>query len=87
MPTVFPGWTEGVKARSAALAKQSTRPTGEKGVTLTPLNPVREGNRLQYKHVTLTLDPAHRLAQLELQAPTTPPPANGAALQALGADN
>lgn len=64
---------EAVKERSAMLAKQSDRPGGE-GVKLTPLSPTIDGSSIDYKYVSLVLDPQTRTAELTLRAPAETEP-------------
>ena len=76
-----------VDQRAAALAAKSDRPADAKGIRLTPLQPKVTGSGVEYKYVSLKLDPALRVAQLLVRAPPGPPPADGAALAAEGADS
>jgi benzoyl-CoA-dihydrodiol lyase len=64
----------GVLARAHELAKQSDRPGKGPGVTLEPLTPEVTPTGRRYRHVTLALDPAHRLATLTVKAPSDPQP-------------
>lgn len=75
-----------VAERARALAQKSTRAPGAKGITLTPLEPKVSAEAIEYRYVTVKLNPAQRLADLTVRGPKENPPANGDALQALGAD-
>ncbi len=80
-------FTQVVDQRAAALAAKSDRPPDGKGIRLTPLQPKVTGSGVEYKYVSLKLDPALRVAQLLVRAPAGPAPADGAALAAEGADS
>ena len=43
--------------------------SGEKGIELKPLNVERTENRLAYRHVTVTIDPERRTAELMVRGP------------------
>ncbi|MBI5496821.1 MAG: benzoyl-CoA-dihydrodiol lyase [Deltaproteobacteria bacterium] len=79
-------WTEAVRRRAAALAQQSTRPGSGPGVPLPPLQPSIDGNVFHYRHVTMSLDPVRRQAELLINGPTEAAPRDGAAWLAAGAD-
>jgi benzoyl-CoA-dihydrodiol lyase len=76
-----------VEQRAAALAAKSDRPPDGKGIRLTPLEPKVTGSGVEYKYVSLKLDPTLRVAQLLVRAPLGPPPTDGTALAAEGADS
>jgi len=80
-------FTQVVDQRAAALAAKSDRPPDGKGIRLTPLQPKVTGSGVEYKYVSLKLDPALRVAQLLVRAPAGPAPTDGAALAAEGADS
>ena len=65
---------DAVAARAAALAATSDRPGTGPGITLGPLSPTIEGDRLQYRYVTVTIDRARRAAELTMAAPDSPQP-------------
>jgi benzoyl-CoA-dihydrodiol lyase len=74
-----------VTARAQELAKKSDRPGKGPGVALEPLDPEVTPGARRYRHVTLELDPAHRLATLTVKGPTGPQPETPEAfLQAAG---
>ena len=74
-----------VQERAAALAAQSDRPAGAKGVTLTPLQRTIEADRLVYPHVTVDIDRAKRTATFTVKAPTGGQPKDIAGIEAAGA--
>jgi benzoyl-CoA-dihydrodiol lyase len=76
-----------VEQRAAALAAKSDRPPDGKGIRLTPLKPKITGSGVEYQYVSLKLDPTLRVAQLLVRAPLGPPPTDGTALAAEGADS
>jgi benzoyl-CoA-dihydrodiol lyase len=65
---------DGVAARAAALAARSDRPGVGPGITLGPLAPLIDGDRITYKYVTGVIDRAKRLCELTILAPDTPQP-------------
>jgi benzoyl-CoA-dihydrodiol lyase len=75
---------ETVRRRAEELAERSDRPAGARGIVLTPLERTIEGDRIAYAHVTCALDRERALAEITVAAPATPPPADPAAMQALG---
>jgi len=80
-PAVF---GEKVKERALALAAKSQRPDGAKGVALSPLERSVEADAIRYRHVTVEIDRAKRLATFVVKAPSGAQPADMAAAQALG---
>jgi benzoyl-CoA-dihydrodiol lyase len=76
---------EAVVERALALASTVEKPKG-KGVELGALSPREEANTIEYRHVTLRLDPSARTAELEVRAPSDPPPQTGAQIEEAGAD-
>ncbi|MFO1329721.1 MAG: 2,3-epoxybenzoyl-CoA dihydrolase [Rubrivivax sp.] len=75
-----------VQERAAQLAAQSDRPAGAKGVELAPLHKTLEADALRYRHVTVEIDRAKRLATFTVRAPQGAQPADVAAIEAAGAD-
>jgi benzoyl-CoA-dihydrodiol lyase len=75
---------ETVRRRAAELAALSDRPAGAAGIALTPLDRRVEGDRIAYTHVTCALDRARGAAEITVAGPATAPPADAAALRALG---
>ena len=58
----------------------------DKGVPLLPLEPQVTPERISYRHVTLDIDQAQRLATLTVRGPETAPPASSEAARQLGSD-
>jgi benzoyl-CoA-dihydrodiol lyase len=78
-------FAEKVKQRAAALAAASDRPEGAAGVTLAPLARSVDERGYHYRHVDVQFDRKSRSATLTVRAPDSPPPADLAAIHALGA--
>ena len=70
-PQVF---AQKVQERAMALATQSDRPTGAKGVALTPLQRSVEADALRYGFVTVEIDRARRTATFTVKAPSSAQP-------------
>ena len=70
-PQVF---AQKVQERAMALAAQSDRPAGAKGVTLTPLQCAVQTDALRYGFVTVEIDRAKRVATFTVKAPDAAPP-------------
>ena len=81
-PAVF---KDVVKERATRLAATSNRPTGAKGVPLTPLNRTIEADRLSYTHVSVEIDRVKRTATFTVKAPTAAVAADQAGIEAAGA--
>jgi benzoyl-CoA-dihydrodiol lyase len=75
---------ETVRQRAAEMAERSDRPAGARGITLAPLDRTLDGDAITYAHVTCAVDRAGGLAEITVAAPTTAPPADPRAMQALG---
>ena len=75
-----------VQERAAQLAAGSDRPADAKGVALTPLHKTLEADALRYRHVTVAIDRARRVATFTVKAPTGAQPQTVAAIEAAGAD-
>jgi len=76
---------EMARRRAAELAARSDRPTGARGVALTPLERTQRGDRIAYRWITCVLDRRRGIAEITVAAPATPPPADPAGAQAEGA--
>jgi benzoyl-CoA-dihydrodiol lyase len=63
-----------VQERAMALAAQSDRPAGAKGVELTPLQRSVEADALRYGFVTVEIDRARRTATFTVKAPSSAQP-------------
>ena len=74
-----------VKERALALAAQSDRPQGAKGVALTPLARTIDDDGIHYEHVDVRLDRKARTRRSPCRAPKAAPPADLAAIRAAGA--
>ena len=74
-----------VRERAEKLAAGSSRPAGAKGVELTPLQRTIGTDSLTYRHVTVGIDRAKRLATFTVKAPQGAQPADIAAIEAAGA--
>lgn len=75
-----------VREIAQELAAKSDRPQGEKGIELRPLEARREGDAIEYRHVTLRLDRARRVAELTVRAPDAPQPEDPAGFLRAGSD-
>jgi benzoyl-CoA-dihydrodiol lyase len=84
---VVPGsqFKERVKARAQELAAKSDRPSDQKGVVLTDLKRVVDGDRVTYDHVTVEIDRALSAANITIKAPETDAPADATGIHAQGA--
>ncbi|MDB5822505.1 MAG: benzoyl-CoA-dihydrodiol lyase [Herminiimonas sp.] len=80
-PARFP---QVVKERAAALAAQSDRPAGGKGVLLTPLHREASENGIEYGFVSVAIDRAARHATITVRAPASAQPADIAGIEAAG---
>jgi benzoyl-CoA-dihydrodiol lyase len=78
-------FAEAVRARALALAEQSDRPQGARGVRLTPLERTIEPDALRYRHVSVTIDRAARTAIVSVKGPTGAQPQTVAEIEAAGA--
>ena len=75
---------EAVAARAAALAARSDRPGTGPGISLGPLSPAIDGDRIAYRYVTGVIDRAKRLCELTIAAPDSPQPTTPDAFLAAG---
>lgn len=75
-----------VVERAKEFAAKSDRPSGAKGVALTPLNRKVNGETIEYKSVTVRLNRGERIATITLRGPDVAPPANAEEMAKLGAD-
>jgi benzoyl-CoA-dihydrodiol lyase len=80
-PAVF---SDFVKSRAAALAAGSDRPSGAKGVVLTPLQRRLEADALHYTYVSVSIDRTQRVATFTVRAPEGAQPTDVAAIEAIG---
>jgi benzoyl-CoA-dihydrodiol lyase len=75
-----------VQERAKALAAKSDRPGKTEGIALPPLGEKVGPSGTTYQHVTLSLNPTARSAELTLRAPESAPPTDGEGLVKLGAE-
>ena len=73
-----------VKRRAGELAARTDRPAGARGVALTPLGRSIDGDRIRYRHVACDIDRGRGLAEIIVNAPTEPPPADASGIHAAG---
>jgi benzoyl-CoA-dihydrodiol lyase len=66
-------WASDVADRAASIAAQSGRPTGEKGVELTPLPKERSGSAVAYRYVEASLDREQGCAEITVKGPDSSP--------------
>ena len=75
-----------VRDHALRLAAASDRPANGKGVTLTPLHRVIEQDALRYRHVTVTIDRAARIASFVIKGPAGTQPTTITDIESAGAD-
>ena len=75
-----------VAERAKEFVAKSDRPSGAKGVALTPLNRKVRDDTVEYKSVTVSLKRAERIATITIRGPEVPPPANADEMAKLGAE-
>jgi benzoyl-CoA-dihydrodiol lyase len=75
-----------VKQRARDFAKKSNRPSGAKGITLSPLQRKFTDKGIEYSILSVAYDRAGRTATITIRGPETPPPANAEAMQKQGAE-
>ncbi|ARP99328.1 2,3-epoxybenzoyl-CoA dihydrolase [Pseudorhodoplanes sinuspersici] len=75
-----------VTERAREFAGKSDRPSGAKGIALTPLNRKVNGETVEYKSVTVKLNRKERIATITVRGPEVPPPVNADDMVKLGAD-
>ena len=78
-------WKDVVAARAHEIAACSDRPTGAKGITLTPLERRIETDRISYSHVDVEIDRTRGLVTVTVRGPSQPVPDSITAAHALGA--
>jgi benzoyl-CoA-dihydrodiol lyase len=77
---------ETVKQRAQDFTQKSDRPSGAKGIALTPLQRKFTDKGIDYSTLSVAYDRAGRTATISIRGPETPPPANAQAMAAQGAD-
>jgi len=75
-----------VAERAKALAAKSDRPAAGRGILLPALEERVSPGGVEYRHVSVRLNPVHRLAEIVVRGPAEEPPADGEALVQAGAD-
>ncbi|HYD69800.1 2,3-epoxybenzoyl-CoA dihydrolase [Azospirillum sp.] len=73
-----------VAQRARELAARSDRPADAKGVALTPLARTIDGDRIAYRHLTITIDREVRAANFLIKATDEAAPADAAGIHAQG---
>ena len=73
-----------VQDRALEFAAASDKAVASPGILLGPLERQMTDSGMVYEHIDVTLDPAHRRAEITLKGPTAPAPADIAELQAQG---
>jgi benzoyl-CoA-dihydrodiol lyase len=79
------GFNKLMHERIEALAAASGRLSAASGIALSPLDRQIGDDTITYPHLTVKIERENGLARLTLAGPSDAPPADGAALQALGA--
>jgi benzoyl-CoA-dihydrodiol lyase len=79
-------WDEKVAERAAAAAARSSRPTGARGITLTPLQREETPDGLRYRHVEARFDRAQGLVEITVHGPEGHVPDTVERVHELGAD-
>jgi benzoyl-CoA-dihydrodiol lyase len=69
---------------AADVATRSKRPKDATGIALPPVERTFEGDTLRYPHLTVEIDRDRRAAHFRLNGPSSVPPADAAAIHALG---
>ncbi len=80
------GFADEIARRARAAVVASHRPDDATGVELTPLDGVVDGDTITYPTVRAVLDRPARRVDITVAAPTSPPPADAAAVLAEGVD-
>ena len=81
-------WEAGINDRVAkALAKAPSNKASAKGIQLQPIGGKYAENKLEYRNVTVELDPASRLGTLTVKAPEEGPPSSVTALHEAGSES
>ncbi len=76
-----------VAERAEALAAQSQRPQSRQGIPLQPLGEKVGPRQIEYRYVSLTLDPSRRIGELTVRGPPESPPPDGPGLLAAGSNS
>jgi benzoyl-CoA-dihydrodiol lyase len=73
-------------AEAAERLRTRSKPRGGPGVALAPLEARREPDRTEYRHVSLTIDRARRIAELTVRGPTGAPARDPETLRRAGSE-
>jgi len=78
---------EVIASRARELAEAPLGDVGDsRGITLTPLGAKRTEKRLEYRHVTVDIDPGRRTAELLVRGPAEAPPDSPEGIHAAGSN-
>src|SRR5689334_9555631 len=78
-------WNDAIAKRAQELAAKSDRPTGEKGIALTPIKRTMDDKGLHYEFVDVVYDRAGRTATITVKAPESVAQKSLADIKAAGA--
>jgi benzoyl-CoA-dihydrodiol lyase len=76
---------EVVRQRARELAARTDRPSGARGISLTPLERTLTGDGVAYGHVACAIDRRRGVAEITVKGPSEVPPADLAGIHAQGA--
>ena len=74
-------------AQAAERLRARAKARGGPAVALGPIEARREGDRTEYRHVSLAIDRARRIAELTLRGPTGSPPRDPESLRRAGSEH
>jgi benzoyl-CoA-dihydrodiol lyase len=77
-------FAETVRQRAKEFAAKSSRPSGETGIELKPLQRALGASSATYSHVELDIDPGTRIATILIKAPEAPAPSTAEEAKAQG---
>ncbi len=78
-------WDETVAERAAQFAARSSRPLGQAGIRLGPLDKVRADDSVSYRYVRARLDHAAGVAEITVRGPDEEPAVDAVAIRSQGA--
>jgi benzoyl-CoA-dihydrodiol lyase len=79
---------QGVAERAARAAQaMPSRKEGAKGIVLEPIGGKVSESKLEYRYVTVDLEPSQRLATITVRGPEEGPPASVAAIHEMGSES
>ena len=79
-------WEDVVAERARELAERSDRPADASGIVLTSLAKTRTGDRIEYPHLTATLERDRGVVEVHIHGPESEPPTGIAEVHRQGAD-